>query len=343
MPYLVFSIIVLLFKAVAFYRERRAAPPRDKAAAIQPVPPRVSIALIILFMTSCVLFNHSVDSFIPSIFEETNSTLRDSTEHIFSRLERHRPDGLLPSDEALRSKFVSNEARLLYLKYGPDTMTDCFFCSYEQLISYFLYSLPEIIFPHILNLCVLGLATSRFFIGKVANAWRTTFTWLAAILAVYDILILYAVDHMSNKRAKTIEQIDFVYSSMKSNRSFLLAVLDGFLALLLFLSSTNRVFAIPPTPAVKVETTMKIMEKARGTLNRVALIRNAVVRDKELRGKVEDYWSEEEDITTDVMKTREVVDGVRNALETRIDLNAVEREAEAFVDAALGGKENRLG
>jgi hypothetical protein len=63
-----------------------------------------------------------------------------------------------------------------------------------------------------------------------------------------------------------------------------------------------------------------------------------VVRDKELRGVVEEYWVREGNVTREVMEDRSVVDGVRNALENRVDLVAVQREAESFAEAVVGGK-----
>lgn len=104
----------------------------------------------------------------------------------------------------------------------------------------------------------------------------------------------------------------------------------------MYLSSTNRAFVSPVSPAEKIEATTKIIEETRNRLNAVALMRNASVRDKDLRGKVEDYWVKEGDFMREILETREVVDGMKNALESRVNLVTVQKEADAFADAVFG-------
>lgn len=124
---------------------------------------------------------------------------------------------------------------------------------------------------------------------------------------------------------------------MQLYRNIALAALDGLIGWVLYLSSTHRAFLTPPTTAEKIEATTRIIDQARGKLTAMALMRNTTVRDKELRGKVNEYWVREANVMSEVLETREVVDGVRNALEGRVDLAVVQKEADAFAEAVLGG------
>lgn len=124
---------------------------------------------------------------------------------------------------------------------------------------------------------------------------------------------------------------------MQLYRNIALAALDGLVGWLLYLSSTNRAFLTPSSTAEKIEATTRIIDQTRGKLNGVALMRNTTVRDKDLRAKVNEYWVREANVMSEVLETREVVDGVRNALEGRVDLVAVQRDADAFAEAVLGG------
>lgn len=216
-------------------------------------------------------------------------------------------------------------------------MTNCLFCKPEDPTSYLYYSLASIIIPHLFNLCIIALATSALLIGKEANIWRSKATLVAGAIALLDLYFVGRYNHSDNATALRLEDIDHFYWNTQLYRNIALAALDGLIGWVIYLSSTNRAFLNPPTSAEKIEATTKIIEQTRGRLNGIALMRNATVRDKELRAKVEDYWVREANVMSEVLETREVVDGVRNALENRIDLNVIQKDADAFAEAVLGG------
>ncbi|TGO28182.1 hypothetical protein BPAE_0031g00480 [Botrytis paeoniae] len=328
---------LILPKAIGYYRSQRAAP-QAHGLTVRPVPPNVSRALTILFISSLAFLIKTFPTFTtPSLFTLTQSRLQIPTDVLFTRLQTLRPTGLTPTDEVLKNAFTSKESRLLYLKYGPDTMINCLFCNPEDPPSYLLYSLVSIVIPHLFNLCVLALATSTLFIGKEANIWRGKATTLAGAIAILDIYFVIQYKHTNNATALRLEEIDHFYWNMQLYRNIALAALDGLVGWLLYLSSTNRAFLTPPATAEKIEAATRIIDQARGKLNGVALMRNTTVRDKDLRGKVNEYWVREANVMSEVLETREVVDGVRNALEGRVDLVAVQRDADAFAEAVLGG------
>ncbi|APA12454.1 hypothetical protein SS1G_03946 [Sclerotinia sclerotiorum 1980 UF-70] len=337
---LLFAGPILLPKAIGYYRSQRAAP-QANGLTVRPVPPNVSRALTILFITSLAFLIKTFPTFTtPSVFTLTQSRLLIPTDVLFTRLHALRPNGFTPQDESLRSSFASREMRLLYLKYGPETITECSFCNPEDPASYLYYSLLSITIPHLFNLCVIALATSNLFIGKETNIWRGKATIVAGAIAILDIFIVARWNHSNNATALRLEDIDHFYWNMQLYRSIALAALDGLIGWCLYLSSTNRAFLAPPSTAEKIESTTRIIEQARGKLNGVALMRNATVRDKELRNTVEEYWVREATVMREVLETREVVDGVRNALDGRLDLVQVQRDAEGFTEAVLGGAGN---
>ncbi|QSZ31606.1 hypothetical protein DSL72_001173 [Monilinia vaccinii-corymbosi] len=339
---LIFFGPILLPKAISYYRSIRAAP-QIQGLSIRPVPPNVSRALTILFVTSLAFLIKTFPIFTtPDLFTLTQSRLQTPTDVLFTRLQAQRPNGFLPSDELLRSKFVSLDSRLLYLKWGPEAMTGCRFCDPEDH-SYLIYSLTTIAAPHLFNLGILGLVTSGLFTGKEGSFWRGKATYLAVIIAALDVYFVASYDHKSNARSMRLEDISLFYWNMQLYRNIALAAIDGLIGWLLYLSSTNRAFLSPPTTAEKIEASTKIMEETRNKLNAVALVRNASVRDKDLRGKVEDYWVREGDFMREMLETREVVDGVRNALESRVNLAAVQREADAFANTILGDEVKVMG
>ena len=112
----------------------------------------------------------------------------------------------------------------------------------------------------------------------------------------------------------------------------MIALVDAVIAGLLYLSSTNRMFVIPPSAAERMETAMRMLENARGKLNAVGILRNVIVRDEGLRRKNETYWRKEGMFMGEVMDEREVVEGVRNALSERVQVAKVEEEATKYAE-----------
>ena len=121
-----------------------------------------------------------------------------------------------------------------------------------------------------------------------------------------------------------------------------MALADVLAAGLLWLSATNRMFVVPPSPAERMETAMRVLENARGKLSAVGIIRNAVVRAEGLRRKAEAYWRKEGQMMGEVMEEREVVEGVRNALSGRIQVAKVEEEARKYAEGITGVPELQL-
>ena len=123
----------------------------------------------------------------------------------------------------------------------------------------------------------------------------------------------------------------------------MIALADVLVAGLLWLSSTNRMFVVPPSAAERMETAMRLLENARGRLNAVGIMRNAVMRDEGLRRKGEAYWRKEGQVMGEVMDEREVVEGVRNALSGRIQVAKVEEDARRYAESITGFQQSQVG
>jgi hypothetical protein len=72
-------------------------------------------------------------------------------------------------------------------------------------------------------------------------------------------------------------------------------------------------------------------------MSTVGILRNTVNRDEELRGKSEKYWVTEGRVMGELMEEREVVEGVKNALDGRINLETITRDAETYARNVIGG------
>ncbi|KAJ4413884.1 hypothetical protein N0V85_003392 [Neurospora sp. IMI 360204] len=325
---LIFFGPVLLPKAISHYRNLR----RGSAAhglKIRPVPGPVRRALLLLLSLSLVYLALALVPFYSpeNIFRLTQSRLQIPVDVLFTRLASLRPPSV--ADNALRRKFVNLESRLLYLQFGPDVLASCPFCSSDDPKSYLYYALPKIVAPHLFNLGLIALVT------RYGYKWRYPATILSLVIGFADVYMVSSYNHQSNARALRLGEIDFFYWRQRSLRYLLLVVLNTLLASLLYLSSTNRLFASPPSPAERVETVVRQLQQVKGKINAAGVMQNTISRDDELRARSNAYWQHEVRLMGEVMEERDVVDGVRDALRERIVVENVERDAETYVRSML--------
>ncbi|KAI0900819.1 hypothetical protein F4806DRAFT_169463 [Annulohypoxylon nitens] len=328
---LIFFGPMLLPKAINYYRSARASP----AAAgipIQPLPLSAFRAITILATAALVFLIRALPLFSPeNVFLRTQSRLQIPTDVLFNRLATLRPNNVLtPIDNALRAKFVNLESRLLYIQHGPDVLANCPFCTSDDPRSYFYYALPALLIPHLINLIIVSLSTSDLIAGPHGPKWRTTAAITAGLGAALDAYLASSYNYQANARATRLTDLEFFFWTARSTRLFLLSVFDVAIASLLYLSSTNRAFAAPPGAAERVEAVTRRLAATKSRLNAVGIVKNTAIRDEDLRARTQAYWQHEGRLMREVMEEREVVEGVNDALENRINIQDISRDADAY-------------
>lgn len=238
-------------------------------------------------------------------------------------------------DQVLRSNINSLESRLLYFQFGPSVITGCQFCTSENPNDYLYYALPTVLAPHLLNLCILALVTSGLFTGKEGAIWRKTATIAAIAVGIFDIYSVSSYNHQENSRATRLEDIDAFYWKMRLYRGLAIAALDGLLGWVLYLSSTNRAFLKPPSAAERVESATRYLDMVRNKMSTVTILRNTINRDEDLRGKSQEYWVHEGRVMRETMEEREVLEGVNDALSSRINITSITAEAETYARSVV--------
>lgn len=271
-----------------------------------------------------------------NIFVKTQSRLQIPVDVLFNRISAVRPDNAFTAwDYTLRSKFVNLESRLLYFQYGPEVLAECVFCNADEPKSYFYYALPSLLWPHIGNLIILAVVTSPSLTGKYGSQWRTLATISSGILAGLELYFVNSYNHQANARALRLSDLDLFYWSMRSYRFIALAILDAAIAFALYLSSTNRAFVQPPSPAERIELVNRALVAARSKMNAVGIVKNTIMRDENLRSRSQGYWQHEVQLMGEVMEERDVIDGVNDALSNRIDIQNITRDADTYTQNVL--------
>ncbi|KAK8094529.1 hypothetical protein PG997_001214 [Apiospora hydei] len=327
---------MLLPKAIGYYRTLRAGP-AAQGLRIRPVSPQVARTLYVLAITVLIYLVISFPFFAPeNLFVRTQSRLQIPTDVLFTRLTSLRPGNILTdADQVLRAKFVNLESRLLYLQFGPDVLADCPFCNSDDPRSYFYYAFPALLAPHLLNLVVLSASTSDWLSGREGPRWRTTVVMASSLIAALDVYLVHSYNYQANSRATRLVDLDMHYWDMRAYRAIALALVNAAFAALLYLSATNRAFAAPPDPAERVEAATRALLLTKSKVNAVGIIKNTSIRDEDLRRRVEAYWTHEGRLMREVMEEREVIEGVNDALENRINIDAISRDAESYATNML--------
>lgn len=205
------------------------------------------------------------------------------------------------------------------------------------------YAIPDLLWPHLINWAAVTLVTSRLVTGRTGPQWRTYATIAGVVIAGLDIYLVVTYNHLANRRMTKLQELDFFYWNARVWRAVALAGLDVLLSGLMYLSATNRAFVNPPTAAERIEAVTRVLGGIKGKVNALGVVKNTSSRDEELRARSTAYWNHEVRLMRDVMEEREVIEGVSNALENRIDIESISRDADLYAASMLvplvGGRE----
>ncbi|PGH08264.1 hypothetical protein AJ79_06050 [Helicocarpus griseus UAMH5409] len=370
---LIFFSPLIFRQTRSLYRSLRTS--LSHRPAPRPLPNSAAFALNILFITICVTLFLSLPASTginphapsPNIFTQTNSRLNTPTELLFSRLARHyRPptNTLTESDLLLKSKFTIPSARKIYLRFGPDTLTNCPFCTPDNEASYLIYYLPfHTLLPHLLHMFLTGLITSRPLTGASASRWRGKFTLAALLLFLLETLLVSMYDPNTHGTGSTDIPSSF-HNRLTSARFLSFTLFDATCAAIIWLTATHRFFYKPPSPAQVAE---KIVSNVSTTLagatakaHALSVVRNATVRDRVLKGRDDAYWrtvvamegsgadgNNNNNNRGSIWEEEEVVRAMTRVMQRRnasgkgdeVDLGRLGVEAGSYVDGVTAGLE----
>ena len=226
------------------------------------------------------------------------------------------------------------DTRLQYLTFGPDTISNCPFCNTDDPTSYLYYALPSILAPHLFHIAILGLVTSSLFSGPEASIWRTQATVVGTALAALELYLRASYDARINARATRLSEVDFFHWRMLFYRGLAIALVDAFLAWMLYLSSTNRAFVKPPSISKRLEQTTRLFKSANNKLQALSIATTTITKDERLRRTMQRYWDAEDQMDREVFGHKEMQDRVRDVT-ARLDLSSVEHEADKYADDIL--------
>jgi hypothetical protein len=256
-------------------------------------------------------------------------------------------------DSVLRAKFGSPAARKIYLRFGPDTLISCPFCSLDSPESFLLYFLPlNTLLPHLFHLLIIGLVTSAPVVGEQAGRWRNKFTFVAVALALVEITLVSRHDPTARRRGDIPASF---YNQIYLFRQLVFTIFDACAALLIYLSATRRYFFTPASPVEQAEELVSAvgstLAAATSKLHALSVVRSATVRDKALKARDDAYWhavvameGSGEDGGENIWEEEEVVRAISRAMHGQgqgggVDVAKLGVDASAYVDGVTEGLE----
>lgn len=313
-------IVYTRVKAV-YYAKPRGPP--------HPLTPTSRHLLNVLFITALFALASTFEYFTAeNIFLATSSRLQTPTDVLFTRISRLRE--LTPADEILRRRLSSKEGRLLYATYGPGPLVECDWCSLEDPNTFLFYALPSIGLPHLLHITIIGIVTSSFFTAH-GGVWRipATIGGVGLFLAEIYIVGMSSSARTINSIARTPQDVRWTHWNLAFYRGIGIALFDALLGYAVYLSGTGRwtIGLEGPRLEEKLESLTKAVETIAARLHADNFLRQAVVRNKQLREKMANYWAEEEILGKEIMQEEDVQQSRLNFATAKMDMDRLADEA----------------
>ena len=258
-----------------------------------PLPRITYLLLELLYATLVFALLSTFPYFHPEdILSRTRSSITStSTERIFQWLHRLRPP--IPSDEILEALFESRVGRFLYSAYGPGPLINCTWCGVDEPFTYTVYALPGLLLPHLIHTAILGVVTSTNFLGKnnkAGGVWKTHATCAGIVLALTEGLYICAYTNYISVMGERGAEAAFTYWQRLTIRGIAFAILDGALGYAIYLTGTGR-WSGPVEESL--ETVASKLESSVAAVNSAICLKQAIMRDHELRARAVEFWEDE--------------------------------------------------
>lgn len=346
----------VVMKAWGYYQSYRVSKASGGArkgsllAGTQPVSARnwgiISLLLIAALLNVAVYIGWAWPAV--NVFYATESRMQTEGSVIGARLralygdEYENAPGAGKLDyELLVNRLASSTGRALYAVYGTEAYGACLFCRTDSPLTFFLYTLPSSVGPHLANFAVVLFATTSTWSTANARQWFTIFSIAAVTYVGLDLYSVYKapttpvfMDMLMN--SKTLDGVSWIYWTRIQWRGWLLAAGDAVLALLIFLSASGRMFDSGEGTAMRAT---KIIRELDLSVNRMRLAillhTNVVATDPDLRSAFGKWGAESEAYERALKALPEIVEARKQAkARLPVSVKQMETDFRGLIDTA---------
>lgn len=263
-----------------------------------------------------------------NVFAVTGSRLQTSGDVIARRLANLRP--LVESDELLLSRLSSQQGRSAYAVYG-DAYARCVWCRTDELVTFLLYSIPHAAVPYLVNGGIILLST----IPRNLKPWRHSLMAIITAGGLFDVYHTFSYPLTVNERVHYSKVYWYYWRKLQIRGEILAGFNLAIIALFIF-SLQGYLYDIRGPLEERLASVNQRLDEIVGKIKTSSLIRMTVNGDKQLRAKQNSFWDHWYLVNYDWLQKRPEVQQARtNALDQRVNVARVQRDADTMMNAFL--------
>lgn len=274
------------------------------------------------------LKNHWISK---NVLEFTGSRMQTAGDIIMTRYKQTFAKGreIDPNEQLLLDRLSNLDGRLLYAMYGQDSFLNCEWCSLELPSSFFIYNVPAILFPYVLNYASVIICTHSSV--RDARQWRFLAVIILMLMAIVDLGGVFAFPMIRNKDAKPA-LVDWFYWRKLQTRALYLLAFNVILATLIFLSCMGWLYSTQTPVLIRTDRLRKQLDTSLHKIRSSALLRSVVGSNELYAGEYNKFWHLQNKIDHEVLENSSVKVAIDNAKKDgRLNLNIVSANAAKFV------------
>lgn len=346
-PFLIVKAIEVVQRVRISYRTKKITP-------VSPTNWKIILILLITALLHVTAYIYIASPKI-NVFLATNSRMQTSSEVLGARLRSLFGDDYDTAPKSVTSKsgtwdydllvsrLASAEGRALYSIYGTDAYAGCQWCRTDKPDTFFLYLLPTILLPHIINLFPILLVTtteSTSFSLSTPNSrqWFSYTILITGLLIGLEAFTVYKAPRSSDlidsiKNSPDVSYVYWMYWSRIQVRGWLLASLDSLLAFLIYLSAAGYAFDTGESTAIRTKKVIKQLDNSVNKLRLSILLHtNVISRNKELRDAYEKWGTNTAELDQLIRNAPEIVKARKQAKNRVVPgIGQLETDASTFV------------
>ncbi|KTW26032.1 hypothetical protein T552_03301 [Pneumocystis carinii B80] len=246
-------------------------------------------AISFLFFSSLVFLILELFFFLPeNIILKTSSEIQTSEITLIARLARLRR--ITEYDQKLLSRLKTLDGRLLYILYGPSTLSLCEWCEIETPLTFLYYTIPHVFLYYILNLGIIYLSIS-ILSEKNRKLLRKLIFIILFVFFIMELIMLNIYDWKSNAYINSALDIDWIHWNLKKYRLFLMIILNLSVAFIIWVININTLYQTP-NKEKQLIFSINNLEESINRIRALVIMKRALIKDAFLQEQKMKFYQE---------------------------------------------------
>ncbi|KAG4302041.1 hypothetical protein PCANB_001934 [Pneumocystis canis] len=297
---------------------------------LKPVSKSAFQAIVVLLFFSLFSFIFNLSFVSENIILKTSSGIQTPESILTTRLNNLRQ--ITEYDKKILQRLKHLNGRLLYVLYGPSALGSCEWCEIETPVTFLYYTIPHVLLYYLVNFGIIRFSTSTLF-KKVEKPWGKLASIITFFLFILELILLNTYDWKSNAHISSSLDINWIHWKLKKYRSFLIIILDIFIAFVIWLIDTN-VWCLMPTKEEQLIFSINNLKESINRIRALTIIKKVVSRDIFLQEQKMKFYQQEKKRLEELDNDINIKNAENNTIsqnETKKFLKEIENYAENLI------------